>query len=60
MKVKTHVKAGFDVGHEVKRVVHGAQNVLNGVGQVTAPVVREAGRIVTDPKFWTWPFGSNS
>lgn len=63
MKVKTNLKAGFNVGHEVNHVVrgvaHGALHVLNGVGEVTAPVVRETGRIVSNPHFWTWPFGSN-
>ena len=62
MKVKTNIQAGFNVGHEVGRVIngvtHGAQNVVNGVGQVTAPAVREAGRVVSNPTFWTWPFGS--
>lgn len=63
MRIKSHVKVGVSVGEGANQVVNtitgGAQSLLENGGREAGRLIGTAGKIVTDPKFWTWPFNSS-
>lgn len=63
MRVKSRVKAGINVGQvakdTVKTVTSGTQAVLETGGREAGRLIGGLGNLITNPRFWTWPFNSS-
>lgn len=63
MQIKSHVKVGVDVGETASRTVttvtDGAQAALETSGREAGRLVGALGKLLTDAKFWTWPFNAS-
>ena len=52
MKVKTHIKSGYDV----KDFFDESKQAVKQVGQNASQVAQNVTNTVTSRKFWTWPW----
>jgi len=56
MRVKTDVEAGKSISEMFTDAGNFALDAVKTTGEVAVSAVQGAWDLVTDPKFWTWPF----